>query len=82
MKIGFIGLGIMGSRMAANLQKAGHSLMVYNRTPDKAAPLLSAGATWADSPAALAGQAEIIFTMLAPTQAVANAALGAEGFLA
>jgi len=40
MKIGFIGLGIMGSRMAANLQKAGHSLVVYNRSHGKAADLL------------------------------------------
>jgi len=82
MKIGFIGLGIMGSRMAANLQKAGHSLIVHNRTRDKAEALLSAGAAWADTPAALATQAEIIFTMLAPTQSVANAALGEDGFLA
>jgi 3-hydroxyisobutyrate dehydrogenase/glyoxylate/succinic semialdehyde reductase len=36
MQIGFIGLGIMGSRMAANLQKAGHEIMVYNRTREKA----------------------------------------------
>jgi 3-hydroxyisobutyrate dehydrogenase-like beta-hydroxyacid dehydrogenase len=81
MKIGFIGLGIMGSRMAANLQKAGHSLIVHNRTRDKAEPLLSGGAVWADAPAALATEAEIIFTMLAPTQTVANAALGDDGFL-
>jgi phosphoglycerate dehydrogenase-like enzyme len=58
MKIGFIGLGIMGSRMAANLQKAGHSLVVYNRTSEKAEPLLAGGAEWADSPAALAAQVE------------------------
>jgi 3-hydroxyisobutyrate dehydrogenase-like beta-hydroxyacid dehydrogenase len=81
MKIGFIGLGIMGSRMAANLQKHGHSLIVHNRTRDKAEPLLSGGAVWADSPAALAMQAELIFTMLAPIPTVANAALGADGFL-
>jgi 3-hydroxyisobutyrate dehydrogenase/glyoxylate/succinic semialdehyde reductase len=81
MNIGFIGLGIMGSRMAANLQKAGHSLIVHNRTRDKAEPLLSGGAAWAETPAALAAEAEIIFTMLAPTQAVANAALGEDGFL-
>jgi len=82
MKIGFIGLGIMGSRMAANLQKAGHSLVVYNRTRGKAADLLAGGASWADTPAALAKQVEIIFTMLAHPEAVKDAALGQDGFLA
>jgi 3-hydroxyisobutyrate dehydrogenase-like beta-hydroxyacid dehydrogenase len=54
MKMGFIGLGIMGSRMAANLQKHGHPLVVFNRTPAKAKPLLGACGTVADSPANLA----------------------------
>src|ERR1700690_3924068 len=81
MNIGFIGLGIMGSRMAANLQKCGHSLVIYNRTREKAEPLLSRGATWADSPATLATQVEIIFTMLAHPDAVEEVALGEEGFL-
>jgi len=81
MKIGFIGLGIMGSRMAANLQKAGHSVVVHNRTREKAEPLLSHGATWADTPAELAAQVEIIFTMLANPEAVQEAALGKDGFL-
>ncbi|HEX4644380.1 MAG TPA: NAD(P)-dependent oxidoreductase, partial [Verrucomicrobiae bacterium] len=81
MKIGFIGLGIMGSRMAANLQKRGHSLIVYNRTPEKAGQLRSEGAVWADSPASLATQVEIVFTMLAHPEAVKQAALGVDGFL-
>ena len=81
MKIGFIGLGIMGTRMAANLQKHGHSLVVFNRTREKAEPLVAEGATWADSPAALALQAEVIFTMLAHPDAVEEAALGEDGFL-
>lgn len=81
MKIGFIGLGIMGSRMAANLQKGGHSLVVFNRTRDKAEPLLAAGAHWADSPAALASQVKVVFTMLAHPAAVEEAALGQDGFL-
>jgi 6-phosphogluconate dehydrogenase (decarboxylating) len=54
MKSGFIGLGNMGSRMAANLQKCGHCLVIHNRTPQKAEPLLAKGADWADSPADLA----------------------------
>src|SRR5260221_9734083 len=81
MKIGFIGLGIMGSRMAANLQKHGHSLIVFNRTREKAEPLVAEGAKWADTPAALALQAEVIFTMLAHPDAVEEAALGKNGFL-
>ena len=81
MKIGFIGLGIMGSRMAANLQKKGHSLVVFNRTREKAESLVAGGATWAGSPAAVASQVEVIFTMLAHPEAVEEAALGKEGFL-
>ncbi len=54
MKIGFIGLGIMGSRMAANLQKHGYDLVVFNRTRTKAQPLIDDGATFAESPAKVA----------------------------
>src|SRR5437868_7866 len=81
MKIGFIGLGIMGSRMAANLQKNGHSLVVFNRTRAKAEPLLGPCGTFSDSPAKLAEQVDILFTMLAHPDAVEQAALGANGFL-
>src|SRR5580704_13766094 len=81
MKIGFIGLGIMGSRMAANLQKGGHSVIVFNRTREKAESLLAEGARWGDSPAALASQVEVIFTMLAHPAAVEAAASGQDGFL-
>jgi 3-hydroxyisobutyrate dehydrogenase/glyoxylate/succinic semialdehyde reductase len=81
MKIGFIGLGIMGSRMAANLQKGGHSVVVFNRTREKAESLLDEGVGWADSPAELASQVEVVFTMLAHPAAVEEAALGQAGFL-
>ncbi|MEY2558197.1 MAG: 3-hydroxyisobutyrate dehydrogenase [Verrucomicrobiota bacterium] len=81
MKIGFIGLGIMGSRMAANLQKHGHSLVVFNRTRAKARPLLDNGATLAESPADLAEQVDLLFTMLAQPDAIAQAALRENGFL-
>ena len=81
MKIGFIGLGIMGSRMAADLQKNGHQLVLFNRTPAKAKPLLGPCATLADSPATLAEQVEILFTMLANPTAVEESALGDNGFL-
>ena len=81
MKIGFIGLGIMGSRMAANLQKHGSSLVVFNRTRAKAEPLLGACGTFSDSPAKVADQVDILFTMLANPDAVEEAALRANGFL-
>jgi 3-hydroxyisobutyrate dehydrogenase-like beta-hydroxyacid dehydrogenase len=81
MKIGFIGLGIMGSRMAANLQKHGYSLVVFNRTRAKAQPLLEQGASFAESPAKLAEQVDVLFTMLAHPDAVEQAALGRNRFL-
>jgi 3-hydroxyisobutyrate dehydrogenase/glyoxylate/succinic semialdehyde reductase len=51
VRVGFIGLGAMGSRMAANLQKSGSRLTVFNRTRDKAESLLGGGATWGNTPA-------------------------------
>jgi 3-hydroxyisobutyrate dehydrogenase/glyoxylate/succinic semialdehyde reductase len=81
MKIGFIGLGIMGSRMAANLQKQGHSLVLFNRTRAKAEPLLGPCGTFSDSPAKLAEQVDVLFTMLANPDAVKQTALGPDGFL-
>lgn len=82
MKIGFIGLGIMGSRMAANLQRSGHDLVIYNRSRDKAVALLDSGATWAETPAAVAQQVDIVITMLGDPTAVETLALGTDGFLA
>ena len=64
-KIGFIGLGIMGSRMAENLQKHRYALAVFNRTRSKAESLLGPCGTFFDSPAKLAGEVNILFTMLA-----------------
>ena len=81
MKIGFIGLGIMGSRMAANLQKHGHILVLFNRTPAKAKALLGGCGTLSESPAKLAEQVDVLFTMLANPDAVEQAALGENGFL-
>lgn len=81
MKIGFIGLGIMGSRMAGNLQKHGHELVIHNRSKDKASDLLANGAIWADTPAEVADQVELLLTMLAHPQAVEATALGKNGFL-
>src|SRR5260370_10235160 len=62
MKVGFIGLGTMGASMAANLQKAGHELVVHDIRRVAAERHLAAGAVWADSPKALAEECDIIFT--------------------
>ena len=81
MKIGFIGTGIMGSRMAGHLLTAGHTLTVYNRTTAKAQPLADRGATLVHSPAAAAHDVDVLFTMLAHPRAVKAAASGEQGFL-
>src|ERR1700740_3820597 len=81
MKTGFIGLGIMGGRMAANLQRHGNSLVVFNRPRAKAEPLLGPCGTFSDSPAKLAQEVDVLFTMLADPGAVEQAALGDNGFL-
>lgn len=71
----------MGSHMAANLQKQGYPLVLFNRTRAKAEPLLGPCGTFADSPANLAEQVDVLFTMLADPDAVEEAALGDNGFL-
>jgi 3-hydroxyisobutyrate dehydrogenase-like beta-hydroxyacid dehydrogenase len=81
MKIGFIGLGHMGSGMAANLVKAGHELTVYNRSPAKSQVLAAQGAKIAYS-VAEACQGEVVMTMLADDAAVEHVALGGDGILA
>ena len=81
MKIGFIGLGRMGSGMAANLLKAGHEVVVYNRSPGKAQALVEQGASEAASVAeACAG--DVVFTMLANDKAVEAVVLGDSGIVA
>ena len=81
MKIGFVGLGNMGSAMAMNLLKAGHILTVYNRTAEKAKPLLDQGARAAADPAE-ASRADVVFTMLADDPAVESVSFGESGILA
>jgi len=81
MKIGFIGLGMMGSGMAANLQKAGHDLVVHDLRRAAAEPYLAKGAVWADSPRAVAEAAEVVFTSLPGPPEVEAVALGENGLL-
>jgi 3-hydroxyisobutyrate dehydrogenase-like beta-hydroxyacid dehydrogenase len=80
MKTGFIGLGRMGSAMAANLVRAGHDVTVFNRSPDKSRALLDLGAH-AATHIADACQGEAVVTMLADDRAVAEVTLGDGGIL-
>ena len=64
MKIGFIGLGTMGSRMAANLIKHGHSLIINDMLQANAQPLIALGAQWAATPAALGSEVDVVFLSL------------------
>ncbi|HBB87230.1 MAG TPA: 6-phosphogluconate dehydrogenase [Blastocatellia bacterium] len=70
MKVGFIGLGNMGSAIARNLIKAGHNLTVYNRTRSRAEPFASLGARIAETPSEAAADTEVLMTMLADDAAV------------
>jgi 3-hydroxyisobutyrate dehydrogenase len=80
--IGFIGLGTMGSRMAANLQKAGYRLVVNELRQASAAAFLDRGADWADTPQAVAERCRVFFTSLPEPADVEAVALGPNGLLA
>jgi 3-hydroxyisobutyrate dehydrogenase len=81
MRIGFIGLGNMGGPMALNMIKAGHSLTVYDIRRTVAEPHLAAGARWADSPAAVAAESEVVFTSLPGPKEVEEVSIGEGGIL-
>lgn len=81
LEIGFIGLGIMGRSMAGHLQRAGHSLHVYNRSRAGAEPLIDAGASWHDSPAALAGVCDVVITIVGYPSDVEELYLGGNGLV-
>jgi 3-hydroxyisobutyrate dehydrogenase-like beta-hydroxyacid dehydrogenase len=81
MRVGFIGLGMMGKGMAANLQKAGHQLTVHDLNRAAAEPFLTKGVQWANSPRAVAEAAEIVFTSLPVPADVDAVALGPNGLI-
>lgn len=81
MKIGFIGLGRMGGSMAQRLIDAGHDLAIYNRSPEKAKPLVDAGAKLMASIADAARYGEAVYTMLADDAALEDVALQAGGLI-
>lgn len=82
MKIGLAGTGRMGSAIARRLLACGHAVTVWNRNAARARPLLDAGATFADSPRALAAQADIVISMLTDEAALDQVYGGTEGLLA
>jgi len=82
MKIGWIGTGVMGAAMAGHLQKAGHELFVYNRTREKTSDLVAKGAHWVASPAEVAAQSEIVFTIVGFPKDVEEVYLGDKGVFA
>jgi 3-hydroxyisobutyrate dehydrogenase-like beta-hydroxyacid dehydrogenase len=80
-RLGFVGLGLMGQQMARRLLGAGYPLAVWNRTPEKATPLLQAGAKWADGPRRVAEAADVVFTSLTDAAACQEVACGPGGIL-
>lgn len=78
-KIGFIGLGVMGSRMVKRLLDAGHTVTGYNRTKAKAQALLDAGMAWGDTPKAVAAKSDVIFSIVSDTAALRQITEGANG---
>jgi len=79
MKTGFIGLGAMGHAMAMRLLEAGHDVVVYNRTRSKADALVARGAVVADTPAEVARQANVVFSMLFDDATTQEASFGPDG---
>ena len=81
-RIGWIGTGVMGRSMAANLLRAGYPLALYTRTKEKAVPLLEMGGTWKDSPAETAAGSDFVFLMVGYPADVREVVLGPRGVLA
>jgi 3-hydroxyisobutyrate dehydrogenase-like beta-hydroxyacid dehydrogenase len=80
--LGFVGLGAMGSRLTRRLLDAHHPVVGYNRTREKAQPLVDAGMRPADSPREVAEASEVVFSMVTDNVALRSVALGADGIVA
>ncbi len=81
MKIGYIGLGLMGKPMARNIMKAGYEMVVHNRSRQSVQELVSEGALAAFSPAEVAKQVDVVFTNLPDSPDVEEVALGPDGII-
>ena len=81
-RVGWIGTGVMGASMCAHLVDAGYDVTVSTRSREKAEPLLARGAAWADTPAAVASHADLVFTMVGYPSEVRDVLLGDGGVVA
>ena len=81
MRVGFIGLGVMGRPMAGHLLRAGYAVSVWARRPESAQPLVDAGATLRATPAEVARHADVVFTVVTNGEDVARVALGKGGLI-
>ena len=81
-RVGFAGLGAMGGGIARRLLDAGYDVVGWNRTRERAEPLIEAGMRWADTPRELAVSVDVLLTMLTNTAAVEAVATGPDGVLA
>src|SRR5215469_3613345 len=81
-RIGWIGTGVMGRWMCQHLMSKGYSATVFNRSKDKAQPLLDAGAAWADTPRGVAERSDVVFAIVGFPKDVREVFLGAQGALA
>ncbi len=79
MNIGFVGLGAMGTLIVPRLMEAGHTVTGWNRSRDKAEPLIAAGMKFAESPCAVAERSEMVFSIVTDAAAVKAVALGPDG---
>jgi 3-hydroxyisobutyrate dehydrogenase-like beta-hydroxyacid dehydrogenase len=82
MNIGFIGLGAMGAGIVPRLMAAGHTVTGWNRSREKAQPLIKAGMRFADTPRAVASASEVVFSIVTDATAVKEIALGPDGVIA
>ncbi len=81
-KLGFVGLGVMGSQMVNRLLEIGHAVTGYNRTRAKAQWLIDKGMTWAESPRAVAAASDVTFAMVTNAAAIAAITDGPDGIVA
>jgi 3-hydroxyisobutyrate dehydrogenase-like beta-hydroxyacid dehydrogenase len=81
MRVGFIGLGLMGTPLALNILKGGFELTVWNRTAAKAEPLVAAGAIRANTISELAGSSDVVITMLTEAAASESVICGKDGIV-
>ena len=81
MNVGFVGLGAMGQLIVPRLMAAGHNVIGWNRSKDKAVALMKSGMRWADTPRAVAEQSDLVFSIVTDSKAVRAVALGKDGIV-